>query len=109
MPYRRRSDHKSAYLQEGLATHQRNYHWDKRKRRYIQLQPGEQVRAGKRLKTESGKSVLGKGEASGVYKKWSKAHQTRIMPVGQKEDEKFPYVPGIGDRCKIYLHFSWLL
>ena len=85
-------------LQEGLATHQRNYHWDKRKGEDIQLQSGEQVRAGKRLKTEVGKSVLGRDEASALYKKWSKAHQTRIVPVGQKEDGKTPYVPGIGDR-----------
>lgn len=90
--------HHCLSLQEGLTKHQRNYHWDKRKRQYIQLQPGEQVVAGKRLKTESGKSVKGKTEASGLYKKWSRAHQARVMPVGQKEDEKSPYVPGIADR-----------
>ena len=61
------------------------------------------------MKTESGKSVLGKGEASGLYKKWSKAHQTRIMPVGQKEDEKVPYVPGIGDRYKAFVFTAFLL
>ena len=82
-----------------MAKQQRNYHWDKRKRRYVQLQPGEQVMAGKRMRTESGASVRGKGEASGLYKKWSKAHQTRIMPVGQQEDDKAPSVAGMEDRC----------
>ena len=85
-------------MQEGLTKHQRNYHWDKRKRRYVQLQPGEQVIAGKRLKTESGKSMRGKQEASGLYKKWSKAHQAKVMPVGQKEDDRAPNVAGMGDR-----------
>ena len=84
--------------QEGMAQQSRQFHWDKRKRQYIQLQPGEKVKAGKRLKTESGASVAAKKGPSGLYKKWSKAHQTRIAPVGQMEDEKAGDSSGLADR-----------
>ena len=84
--------------QEGMAQQSRQFHWDKRKRQYIQLQPGEKVKAGKRLKTESGASVAAKKGPSGLYKKWSKAHQTRIAPVGQMEDEKAGDGSGLADR-----------
>ena len=43
--------------QDGMASCQRRFHWDKRKRQYVQLQPDEGVRASKRVRssTESGK------------------------------------------------------
>ena len=34
----------------GIAASKGSYHWDKRHRKYVQLQPGEAVRAGKRVK-----------------------------------------------------------
>jgi DBP10CT (NUC160) domain len=34
---------------EGIAASKGSYHWDKRHRKYVQLQPGEAVRAGKRV------------------------------------------------------------
>ena len=36
-------------LQEGLSGQKKNFHWDKRRKRYVQLQPGEQVTAGGHL------------------------------------------------------------
>ena len=40
-----------------MAGGQRRFHWDKRKRQYVQLQPDEGVMANKRVRssTESGK------------------------------------------------------
>jgi len=42
---------------EGIQSVKGGYHWDKRHRKYVQLQPGEQLRAGKRMRAESGASV----------------------------------------------------
>lgn len=80
-----------------MAQQARQYHWDKRKRRYIQLQPGEQLKAGKRTKAEVGAGAR-KGP-SGLYKKWSRAHQSRVAPVGQMEDSKASSLgSGVKDR-----------
>lgn len=42
---------------EGIQSVKGGYHWDKRHRKYVQLQPGEQLRAGKRMRAESGAAV----------------------------------------------------
>lgn len=42
---------------EGIAASKGGYHWDKRHRKYVQLQPGEALRAGKRVRAESGVAV----------------------------------------------------
>lgn len=81
-----------------MAQQQRRFHWDKRKKQYVQLQPNEQVLAGKRVRTESGNHAKGEGKSSGLYRKWSKAHHTKILPVGLPEDEHAPNVKGLGDR-----------
>ena len=41
----------------GMMQQKRQFHWDQRKRRYVQLAGNEVVRGGKRLKTESGRAV----------------------------------------------------
>ena len=41
----------------GIAASKGSYHWDKRHRKYVQLQPGEAVRAGKRVKAGTGTPV----------------------------------------------------
>lgn len=70
-----------------MASQQKRHHWDKRKRRYIQLQPKEEVKAGKRLKTESGaKSAGGDDAPSGLYQKWVKTNKRRVAPAGQEEN-----------------------
>lgn len=79
-----------ACMQEGMAHQSRRFHWDKRKRQYVQLQPGETVRAGKRHKTEAGKHTkltAGSG-GRGLYAKWAKHNQSRIVAAGQMEDAK---------------------
>ncbi len=40
-----------------IAASKGTYHWDKRHKKYVQLQPGEEVRAGKRMRAESGAAV----------------------------------------------------
>ena len=91
-----------AMLQEGMVEQRRNFHWDKRKKQYVQLQPGEKLRAGKRMRTESGASVLSKNEPSGIYQKWSRAHQTKIAPTGQLEDAKAGNGAGLADRSVLF-------
>lgn len=68
----------------------KRYHWDKRKRQYVQLQPNEQVKAGRRMRTESGKSthLRDRDGGKGQYAKWAKQHQSRIAGAGQSEDPK---------------------
>ena len=41
----------------GIAASKGSYHWDKRHRKYVQLQPGEAVRAGKRVNAGTGTPV----------------------------------------------------
>lgn len=69
-----------------MASQQKRHHWDKRKRRYIQLQPKEEVKAGKRLKTESGARAKSNNAPSGLYEKWAKAHKRRIATPGEEEN-----------------------
>lgn len=83
-----------------MAQQQRRFHWDKRKRQYVQLQPNEKVLAGKRIRTESGSHAKAGGQSSGLYKKWSKAHHAKVMPVGLQEDDHAPRVHGLSDRSK---------
>lgn len=68
-----------------MASLQRRHHWDKRKRRYIQLQPQEAVKAGKRVKLESGAKAKGEEAPSGLYQKWAKAHKRRMTAPGEEE------------------------
>ena len=72
--------------QAGLAAQQRQFHWDKRRRQYVQLQPGEQVQAGKRKRTESGKlgaKKKGDGASGGIYKKWVRSSKLRVPAAGE--------------------------
>lgn len=49
---------------EGMAERSRQYHWDKRSKKYVQLGKDETVNklSGKRIRTESGR-VSGPGES----------------------------------------------
>ena len=42
----------------GMSAASRQFHWDKRKRKFVQLGSNEKVQGGKRIKTESGKVRL---------------------------------------------------
>lgn len=72
--------------QAGLAAQQRRFHWDKRKRRYVQLQPDEKVQAGKRKRTESGKMGRKRDQPSGLYKKWVRSSKLRVPATGELPD-----------------------
>lgn len=69
-----------------MTSLQKRHHWDKRKRRYIQLQPKEEVKAGKRLKTESGAKATGQDAPSGLYQKWVKTNKRRVAHAGEEEN-----------------------
>ncbi|KAL3143989.1 hypothetical protein ABBQ32_003797 [Trebouxia sp. C0010 RCD-2024] len=69
-----------------MASLQKRHHWDKRKRRYIQLQPKEEVKAGKRVKTESGATATGPDAPSGLYQKWVKTNKRRVSHAGEEEN-----------------------
>lgn len=86
-------------MQAGLASQQRRFHWDKRKRAYVQLQSGEQVKAGKRMRVESGALVAGKAQPSGMYQRWSRATQLRVAAPGDLEDPSAKPHPNLADRC----------
>ncbi len=87
-----------------MAAQQRRFHWDKRKRRYIQLQPNEKVQAGKRKRTESGK--LGqKGDApSGLYKKWVRSSKLRVPATGELPETDVKYSDSLAER---YAQVLW--
>lgn len=85
-------------VQAGLASQQRRFHWDKRKRAYVQLQSGEQVKAGKRMRVESGALVAGKAQPSGMYQRWSRATQLRVAAPGDLEDPSAKPHANLADR-----------
>lgn len=72
--------------QEGLANQARNWHWDKRKKRYIMLQPGETVTAGKRGRSESGVKSKRDAASTGLYRKWMKSSQQKVAAPGDLEE-----------------------
>ncbi len=78
----------SCGAQAGMASQQRRFHWDKRKRAYVQLQPGERLKAGKRQRVESGALVGGKAQPTGVYERWARATQLRVAAPGDIEDPR---------------------
>ena len=86
-------------VQAGLASQQRRFHWDKRKRAYVQLQSGEQVKAGKRMRVESGALVAGKAQPSGMYQRWSRATQLRVAAPGDLEDPSAKPHANLANRC----------
>ena len=61
--------------------------WDKKKKNYVQVDPNEISKTGKRIKNEAGKVVsadtLGK-----TYKKWQSKTNRYVSQVGEIEDEK---------------------
>ena len=59
---------------EGLAAQKRKRTvWDSKKKRYVQLQPGEEMKAGKRIASKEGAAKKGgKAERGSMYKQWMK-------------------------------------
>ena len=87
---------------------QKRHHWDKKKRRYIQLQPKEEIKAGKRLKTESGAKTTGDDAPSGLYQKWAKANKKRVTHAGEEESgASAAYSKNLANRCLASLAAVW--
>ena len=87
---------------------QKRHHWDKKKRRYIQLQPKEEIKAGKRLKTESGAKTTGDDAPSGLYQKWAKANKKRVTHAGEEESgASAAYSKNLANRCLAALAAVW--
>lgn len=87
-------------MQDTIAGAQKRHHWDKKKRRYIQLQPKEEIKAGKRLKTESGAKATGDDGPSGLYQKWAKANKKRVTHTGEEESGAgAAYSKNLANRC----------
>ena len=87
-----------------MAAQQRKFHWDKRKRRYIQLQPNEKVQAGKRKRTESGKLGQKGNTPSGLYKKWVRSSKLRVPATGELPEVDVKHSATLADR---YAQYFW--
>ena len=85
-------------MQDTLASQQKRHHWDKRKRRYIQLQPNEEVKAGKRLRTESGARATPDDAPSGLYQKWAKANKRHVVHGAQDDSSGAAYSKDLSNR-----------
>ncbi len=70
-----------------MASQQRRYHWDSRKRKYVQMQPDEEVKAGKR-KAKDGSKI--KQHETGLYKKWVKHSKMQMPRTGEAVDSTGP-------------------
>ena len=68
-------------------TGKRRYHWDAKRKRYVGLQAGERVAAGKRTR-EGGAHLLSsadKANAGAAYARWSAATRLAVAPTGGAE------------------------
>ena len=73
-----------------MLEQRRRFHWDKKKKAYVQLQPGEDLDvAGRRGRSESGaKQQLGKKKkegSTGSFQRWAKANRVRLPAAGEHE------------------------
>ena len=73
-----------------MLEQRKRYHWDKRKKAYVQLQPGEDLDvAGRRGKSESGaKQHAGKKKekgSTGSFQRWAKANRVKLPAAGEYE------------------------
>lgn len=59
-------------------------HWDKRKRKYVQITVGELKSGNKKQKTESGKKMKEHKQGE-LYKKWQEKNNKRIAREGGDE------------------------
>ncbi|KIZ06170.1 hypothetical protein MNEG_1790 [Monoraphidium neglectum] len=85
--------------QEAMTQQQRQYQWDKRKRRYVQRTAGASSGAGERRsaavggRNEAGSFITNGGGKKGeerkgqLYKKWARQNKTRVAASGGFEDD----------------------
>lgn len=94
--------------QDAMKSQQRQWHWDARKKRYVQQTGSDATARGrhKKIKTESGKTVeAGKG-GKGLYQKWVKHNKVSIAAAGTMESG--PNADDLAGRFKpSQRHKSW--
>ncbi|KAK9809034.1 hypothetical protein WJX72_008211 [[Myrmecia] bisecta] len=86
--------------QEGMVAGRKTFHWDKRHKKYVQLQPGEALVNGKRKRVESGRSLKMKDGPQGIYKRWAKANKAQIASAGGDDDDSHFANGTLADRFK---------
>lgn len=97
--------HALLLVQAGLAAQQRRFHWDKRRRQYVQLQPNEHVQAGKRKRTESGKQrAKDGGKPTGIYNKWVRSSKLRVPAAGELMEGRGADTANLADRYNTGWH-----
>eukprot|EP00516_Mucochytrium_quahogii_P000327 CAMPEP_0203745518 /NCGR_PEP_ID=MMETSP0098-20131031/1229_1 /ASSEMBLY_ACC=CAM_ASM_000208 /TAXON_ID=96639 /ORGANISM=" , Strain NY0313808BC1" /LENGTH=865 /DNA_ID=CAMNT_0050633317 /DNA_START=301 /DNA_END=2895 /DNA_ORIENTATION=- len=70
--------------EKDIASKQRSYHWDKRKKKYIKATMEEHVKS-KRMKNESGGMINIKNRGE-IYEKWQLKTKKRVANQGGEED-----------------------
>jgi ATP-dependent RNA helicase DDX54/DBP10 len=73
------------------------WHWDKKAKKYVKLNKNEAMKAGKRVRTESGAIKRAGDGPSGIYEKWSKKTKVSIGS-GKGADTSAKLADAMGSR-----------
>ncbi|KAF9599739.1 hypothetical protein IFM89_001685 [Coptis chinensis] len=68
----------------GLQKQKSDYHWDKKRKRYIKLNDNDRVTASGKVKTESGSKI--KSTKTGIYKRWKERSHHKVSLRGTNSD-----------------------
>lgn len=68
----------------GVQKQNATYHWDKKNKKFVKLNKGEQVTASGKIKTESGSKVNAGNH--GLYKKWKERSHMHVPTHGEADD-----------------------
>jgi ATP-dependent RNA helicase DDX54/DBP10 len=71
----------------GISKKRATYHWDKKKKKYIRLQPGEALTGSGKVKSESGAKVNA-GQQKGLYKKWQARTHMKVATAGEEGEDR---------------------
>jgi hypothetical protein len=71
----------------GISKKRATYHWDKKKKKYIRLQPGEVLTGSGKVKSESGAKVNA-GQQKGLYKKWQARTHMKVATAGDEGEDR---------------------
>ncbi len=73
------------------------WHWDKKAKKYVKLNKNEAMKAGKRVRTESGATKRAGEGPSGIYERWSKKTKVSIGS-GAGADKSAKLADAMGSR-----------
>lgn len=71
----------------GITKKRATYHWDRKKKKYIRLQPGEVLTGSGKVKAESGARVNA-GQQKGLYKKWQARTHMKVATAGEEGEDR---------------------